>query len=136
MEPVNVELKKEKGKSEKKEKKEKGKSEKKEKSRTDKKSEKKERGLAKSISKKKREQIKWAVPVDPSMTDRLVDRVGTIAPLVMAAGGIVAYSRYPVVQSFVNSAIGQLMESLLSSEYGVSVSAPRECVSVPLPPAS
>ena len=138
MEPV----KEEKGKSEKKEKSEKkgksrtDKSEKK--TRTDKKSDKKEKRFEQKISIKKMDQmgIKWAVPIDPSMTDRLVDRVGSIAPLLMAAGGVVAYSRYPGIQAFVNSAIGQLMESLLLSEHGVNVGTPRECASVLLPPAS
>jgi len=117
---------KEKGKSEKKEKKEKGKSEKKEKPRTDKKSEKKVDKEKKD--KKKEEVIEWA----PSLSDRM----GTIAPLLMATGGAIAYTRFPVVQSFVNSAVAQLMESLVSPESAGKSNAPRGCASVLLPPAS
>jgi len=131
MEPV-VELIKDKKKSEKKVKSEKqekwrtDKSEKKEKSRTDKKSEKKVDKEKKD--KKKEEVIEWA----PSLSDRM----GTIAPLLMATGGAIAYTRFPVVQSFVNSAVAQLMESLVSPESAGKSSAPRGCASVLLPPAS
>ena len=65
----------------------------------------------------------------------LADRLGTIAPLLMATGGAIAYTRFPIVQSFVNSAVGQLMESLTSPENIEKSSGARGGAPVPLPPA-
>ena len=79
-----------------------------------------------------REEIMKLEPAELSLADRL----GTLAPLLMATGGAIAYTRFPVVQSFVNSAVGQLMESLVSPERGETPKGPRGCAPVSLSPAS
>ena len=85
----------------------------KEEKRKDKKSEKK---AAPEKEKKKRDKPKIVEPLfnleEPVPQESLAEKLGALAPMMMAVGGAIAYTRFPIVQSFVNSAVGQLMQSL------------------------
>ena len=86
----------------------------------------------KEAKKVKKEKITWPVVTELSLSDRL----GTLAPLLMATGGAIAYTRFPIVQSFINSAVGQLMESLTSPESGEKSRGQRGCAQGSSSPAS
>ena len=72
---------------------------------------------------KKADEVIWTPPPDVSLAERL----GTLGPLLMATGGAIAYTRFPIVQGFINSAVGQLMESLTSPENGEKLKGPQGC---------
>ena len=92
--------------------------------------------VEKKENKEKADRPKKDRPKEEAWEPSLSDKLGTIAPLLMATGGAIAYTRFPIVQSFVNSAVAQLMESLTSPEGSEKSSAPRGCARAPLPPAS
>ena len=107
-----------------------------EKARKEKKSEKKAGHREKAVHRERGHKEKKVVEVELLDEPSLAERLGMLAPMLMAAGGAVAYTRFPVVQDFVNSAVGQLMQSLTVPECGERPRGGRGCVPASLSPAS
>ena len=106
--------------------------------RKDKKSEKK--AAPEKEKKKKRDKPK----VEPLFNleepvvqqESLAEKLGALAPMMMAVGGAIAYTRFPIVQSFVNSAVGQLMQSLTVPDGSAAPSSQLDLPVVRSPPAN
>ena len=93
---------------------------------TVKKSEKKsEKKVDKKVDKKKEKPTHKEIFLEEPEVS-LVDRMGSLAPALMALGGAVAYTRFPIVQSFVNSSVAQLLASLTSPESGEKSKKPEK----------
>ena len=104
--------------------------------RKDKKSEKK---AAPEKEKKKRDKPK-VEPLfnleEPVPQESLAEKLGALAPMMMAVGGAIAYTRFPIVQSFVNSAVGQLMQSLTVPDGSAVQSSQLDLPAARSPPVS